>query len=106
MHLLDTNDRPTAYLVTLHILCSCQRLAQKTCTDVITSSEKQEACFWSLGYLRASLLCYCGILIEVRGVQRQPWAVYETSVERGETFTLDVILAGSSGKQLFAVTFK
>ncbi len=39
-------------------------------------------------------------------LQRTPWQVYDGTIERGETFQLDVILAGSSGKQLFPITFK
>ena len=43
---------------------------------------------------------YCSVL------QRHPWEVYDEAVERGDSFQLDVILAGSSGKHLFPVAFK
>jgi len=32
--------------------------------------------------------------------------MYEEHIERGDVFRLDIIPAGSSGKQLFRVTFK
>ena len=32
--------------------------------------------------------------------------MYDEAVERGDTFQLDVILAGSGGKHLFPVAFK
>lgn len=39
-------------------------------------------------------------------LQQHPWQIYMDAVEQGETFRLDVVLSGSSGKHLYPVIFK
>lgn len=73
------------------VLFSNEGWSQLTGQQPVSGSLK---CFWDAFRLPGT------------STSKNPWQMYEEHVERGDVFRLDIIPAGSSGKQLFPVTFK
>ena len=98
------------YLILTISLC-CQPLCNSSCI-LSTSNVPHTLAIQDQAFIGRPIILFSGGCADVNTdrkglpVQRSPWQMYEEHIERGDVFRLDIIPAGSSGKQLFPVTFK